>query len=52
MLQHKRTTVNTARHKMLEDSATRFRLDGLSTLIFIPPKIEQHQLFTKILVHT
>lgn len=52
MLKHKRTTVNTARHKLLEESATRFRLDGLSTLIFIPPKIEQHQLFTKILVYT
>lgn len=52
MIKHKRTPVNTARHRMLEDSATRFKHDGLSTLIFIPPRIEKHHLFTKILVPT
>lgn len=40
------------RHRMLEDSATRFKHDGLSTLIFNPPRIEKHHLFTKILVPT
>lgn len=40
------------RHRMLEDSATQFKHDGLSTLIFNPPRIEKHHLFTKILVPT
>lgn len=40
------------RHRMLEDSATRFKHDGLSALIFNPPRIEKHHLFTKILVPT
>lgn len=52
MLKHKRSPVNTARHAMLKESGIRFTIDGLSTLIFIPPKLEKHQLFTKILVQT
>ncbi|XP_055996010.1 beta-1,4-N-acetylgalactosaminyltransferase bre-4-like [Ostrea edulis] len=50
MLKHKRTTINTARFHLLEDSHKRFPIDGLSSLVYIPPTVELHQLFTKISV--
>lgn len=52
MLKHKRTPVNTARYQMLMDSPWRFKVDGLSTLTYIPPTRENHQLYTRILVRT
>ncbi|XP_056007185.1 beta-1,4-N-acetylgalactosaminyltransferase bre-4-like isoform X2 [Ostrea edulis] len=50
MLKHRRTPVNTARFSLLEDSESRFPMDGLSSLVYIPPKVEVHQLFTKLTV--
>lgn len=37
---------------MLMDSPWRFKVDGLSTLTYIPPTRENHQLYTRILVRT
>eukprot|EP00105_Crassostrea_gigas_P027710 XP_011449143.1 PREDICTED: beta-1,4-N-acetylgalactosaminyltransferase bre-4 isoform X2 [Crassostrea gigas] len=40
------------RYQMLMDSPWRFKVDGLSTLTYIPPTRENHQLYTRILVRT
>ncbi|XP_048747321.2 beta-1,4-N-acetylgalactosaminyltransferase bre-4-like [Ostrea edulis] len=50
MLKHRRTPINTARFHLLKDSQARFPIDGLSSLVYISPKVEVYQLFTKISV--
>ncbi|XP_022346040.2 beta-1,4-N-acetylgalactosaminyltransferase bre-4-like [Crassostrea virginica] len=50
MLKHRRTPVNTARYRMLNEGRTRHKFDGLTSLVYKPPRIERHRLFTKISV--
>ncbi|XP_078329949.1 beta-1,4-N-acetylgalactosaminyltransferase bre-4-like isoform X2 [Crassostrea virginica] len=50
MLKHSQSTVNTARHRILKDSHIRYKFDGLSSLVYIPPDIQQSLLYTRILV--
>lgn len=50
MLKHKRTPVNTARHQMLLNSPSRFKIDGLSSLTYSPPTRESSHLYVRILV--
>lgn len=52
MLTHKRTPVNTARHKQLEDSYTRYKIDGLSSLVYQSPRKQLHKLFTVVSIKT
>lgn len=52
MLEHRRTPVNTARHRQLKDSYTRYKIDGLSSLVYQSPKIQRYQLFTMVSINT
>lgn len=52
MLKHRRTPVNTARHRQLKDSNTRYKIDGLSSLVYQSPKIQRYQLFTMVSINT
>nr|XP_034329667.1 beta-1,4-N-acetylgalactosaminyltransferase bre-4 isoform X1 [Crassostrea gigas] len=52
MLKHRRTPVNTARHRQLKDSYTRYKIDGLSSLVYRSPKIQRYPLFTMVSINT
>ncbi|XP_052704995.1 beta-1,4-N-acetylgalactosaminyltransferase bre-4-like isoform X2 [Crassostrea angulata] len=52
MLEHRRTPVNTARHRQLKDSYTRYKIDGLSSLVYESPRIQRYNLFTMVSINT
>lgn len=52
MLKHRRTPVNTARHKQLKDSYTRYKIDGLSSLVYQSHRVQRYQLFTMVSINT
>ncbi|XP_011449860.3 beta-1,4-N-acetylgalactosaminyltransferase bre-4 [Magallana gigas] len=52
MLKHRRTPVNTARHRQLKDSYTRYKIDGLSSLVYQSPRTQRYRLFTMVSIDT